>query len=375
MRSAFRAAPWRPVGALATLLWLVSPSVAAAQSNDDAGGAQPASEGPAAAGPLRISERNPLYHLFLTPMVLEADLMGRGEAWVGSSMAYSNVFEYNSSPVLRQLFDLERLHAAFVFRRGVTDNVEFGAQLGFQHNWHGFLDPLIQGVHTTFGFPNADREKRPNNAYGLRLEGVGEQAATYLDLPAGIALDAPRVFVAWRIAGGRAHTHAVSARTTLKLPLGDARVSTRRSDVAFEIAGRRSWGPNHLHISGGAVVLNSPRMLEPLMQPVAALGSVAYERTVSNSVSLLAQFSGGSAYTRGQGIAELTGAAVNFAVGAAGRFGTWEWQASFAEDVPPNSPSVDFTFDLQLARRWPQRARSAVRDQPATREDDRPGSL
>lgn len=360
------ALPWLFAG-LASLL---GPYVAVAQATRDDEGL-PTS---ISTGPLRISERNPLYHLFLTPMVLEADLLGHGESWVGSSMAYSNVFEYNRSPVLQQLFDLERLHAALVFRRGLSDHVELGAQLGFQHNWHGFLDPLIQGVHTTFGFPNADREKRPNNAYGLRLEGVGEPATTYLDLPAGIALDAPRIFVAWRISGGRAHTHAVSARTTLKLPLGDARVSTRRSDFAFEIAGRRSWGANHLHVSGGAVILNSPRALKSLMQPVAALGSLAYERTVSNSVSLLAQLSGGSAYTRGQGIDELTGLAVNFAVGAAGRFGAWEWQASFAEDVPPNSPSVDFTLDLQLARHWPHRARSALRDQPATTEGDRPGS-
>jgi hypothetical protein len=66
----------------------------------------------------------------------------------------------------------------------------------------------------------------------------------------------------------------------------------------------------------------------------------------------VAQFLGGSRYASGFGFAELDHMPFNLALGARGRLAAWTWQVSFTEDVPPNSPSVDFTLDLSLARVW-----------------------
>jgi hypothetical protein len=301
-------------------------------------------------GPLRIAERNPLYHLFLTPMVLGADVLAAGERWIGIGSAYSNVFERNQGETLQQLFDLERLHSTVTVRQGVRDGLELGVQVGVQHSWGGFLDPLIQGVHTTFGFPNAGREQVSDNAFGLRLAGVGDAAPVYLDLPSGFAVDAPRLFGAWRLAGGREADRALTARATWKLPWGDARATTGRSDVAVELAARRSWGRRHLHLAAGAVRLDAPARLRPLMRPAAVLGTIGIEHTHSERLALLAQFTGSTAYTRATDFSDLTRPAVNFALGAQGRLGGWQWQVSFAEDLPANSPAVDFTLDVQLAR-------------------------
>lgn len=313
-------------------------------------------------GPLRIAERNPLYHLFLTPTALGADL----EPWQSSSFAmslsYSNVFEYNDSPLLRQRFDVERLHSVMTLRHGIGPRLELGLQVGVHYDWGGFLDPLIQGVHSTFGFPNANREKVDDNQYRLLLESGIDPVRTYLDLPAGPAIEAPQVLVAWQLSGGPHARHAVALRSTIRLPLGDHRATTRRTDGAFEVAVRRSWRRTHVHLSAGGVTINAPPRLDALMRGHAWIGSFAVEQAVGRRVSLLAQVSGSTSYTRPVGFAELTDMPINVAFGAAGSVGRWEWQVSFAEDLPPDSPAVDFTVDLQVSRGWPRRdphARSA----------------
>jgi hypothetical protein len=313
-------------------------------------------------GPLRIAERNPLYHLFLTPTQLGADL----EPWQSSSFAmalsYSNVFEYNDSPLLRQRFDVERLHSVLTLRHGIGPRLELGLQVGVHYDWGGFLDPLIQGVHTTFGFPNANREKVEDNRYRLLLESGLDPVRTYLDLPAGPGIEAPQVLVAWQLSGGPQARHAVALRSTIRLPLGDHRATTRRVDTGIEVAVRRSWARTHLHASAGAVTINAPPRLDALMRGHAWLGSLAVEQSIGERLSLLAQVSGSSSYTRPVGFAELSRMPVNVAFGAAGTLAGWGWQFSFAEDLPPNSPAVDFTIDLQISRGWPgrdPRARSA----------------
>ncbi len=306
----------------------------------------------ASRGPLRISERNPLYHLFLTPMVLGADVRAPGQTSFGMGAAYSNIFEYNRSFEIRQRFDMERLQATLTVRHGLREGVELGIQLGFQHNWGGFLDPFIQGFHKTLGLPNDAREFLPNNLYAFRLEGPEDSGEVFVDRAGGLAPEMPRILGAWQIAGGADSNHAITARAMWKLPGGDTRTTTGRSDAALELIARQSWGRHHLHLSGGAVTLNAPPEIAPVMRSVAALATVGLERTISERLSVVAQFTGSTPYTRPTGFRSLNRGAINLVFGAQGQVGAWEWQASFAEDYPPNTASVDFTLDVQLSRVW-----------------------
>lgn len=122
-----------------------------------------------AIGPLRTAERNPLYHLFLTPTVEGSEVLERGEWKVGLATAYSNIFEYNFSDTFEQLFDLERSTTVLSLARGFGGGLELGVSVGLQHNWGGFLDPAIQEIHDLFGLPNADREKVSDRQFGVYL--------------------------------------------------------------------------------------------------------------------------------------------------------------------------------------------------------------
>ncbi len=325
---------------------------------DSAAAVRPAGEGPfdlrvRPLGPLRVAERNPLYHLFLTPTVRGTEVLATGGWRVGLSTAYSNIFEYNASESFFQLFDLERSTTVVSLARGLGGGVEVGASLGLQHNWGGFLDPAIQGLHDLFGLPNADREKVENGDFGVYLGSRVGRTQVYLDLPPGTGMEAPRMWVAWKVAGGPDARGDVTLRTTVKLPYGDHRASSRGTDVAAELALRRSWGATHLHLSGGVVRFDLPERLAPIMRDGAWYGSVALEQRVLEGLSLLGQFFGGSRYASGFGFAELDNLPLNLSVGGRGTLGeAWRWQISFTEDVPPNSPSVDFTVDVALTRVW-----------------------
>lgn len=304
-------------------------------------------------GPLRVAERNPLYHLFLTPTVEGSEVLPGGAWKVRVASAYSNIFEYNFSDAFEQRFDLERSSTLLSLSRGLGAGLEVGASVGFQHNWGGFLDPAIQGIHDLFGLPNADREKVDNGQFGVYLGTRLGPQMVFLDLSPGTAIEAPRLWMAWRIAGGPESAGDITVRGTVKLPLGDFGASSRSTDVAGEVAARRSWGATHLHLSMGVVRFDPPEILAQIMRDGAWFGSVALERRVSPGLSLVGQFFGGSRYAAGFGIRELDNLPLNLSVGGRGRFGSdWTWQVSFTEDVPPNSPSVDFTLDVTLARVW-----------------------
>lgn len=304
-------------------------------------------------GPLRVAERNPLYHLFLTPVVEGSDVLEPGAWRARIASGYSNIFEYNFSDAFEQRFDVERSSTTFSLARGFGGGLEIGASAGIQHSWGGFLDPIIQGVHDLFDLPNADREKVENGQFDLFLGSRVGSGQTYLNAGSGLAIEAPRIWVAWRLLGDPLQRSEVTVRGTVKLPLGDTDASSRGTDLAGEIAARWSWARTHLHLSAGMLRLDAPAVLDPIMREGAWFGSAAVERNVSESVSLIGQFFGGGQYARGFGFRELDDLPLNLAIGLRGRAGEgWRWQVSFTEDVPPNSPSIDFTLDLALSRTW-----------------------
>jgi len=306
----------------------------------------------ASRGPLSIAERNPLYRLFLTPPAARAELLPKGARSIEVGVAHSSVFHDNQSSWVYQRFDLEQTQTSVSLRHGVTDALEVAVRFGAVYGWGGVLDPMIQWVHRSLGVPNGGRERVPNHAHSLWMEGENRDGFFVLDLPPGFALEPPHLLAGWRISGGAGHDHALSARATWKLPGGDPRGSTGRSSAAMEIAARKSSRLGHVHISGGGVLLNSPPALAPAMRPVAALGTAAVELPVSHTTSFLAQFTGSSPYTRPAGFPALDRGSMNFGVGVRGEWGPWTWEGSFAEDLPANRASVDFAVAGKIGRRW-----------------------
>ena len=302
-------------------------------------------------GPLRVQERNPLYRLFLSPVAESADLVGPGRWEAHLSTSYSNIFELSDSPRHAQYFDLERLAILLTLRYGLAPKVEVGMSVGMRTDWGGFLDRFIRGWHDAFGFPQGNRDDAPDGAHGLILV---EGGARRVDLEAGTAWEDVRAFAGWSLAGSRDARRALTLRGALKLPVGGVdRGTSGRMGGSLELAGRVSGRRTHLHGSLGAVHLRPPDRLEPFTRDWALTASLGVEHALSPAVAFAGQLVGGSAYVGGFGAADLDRIPLNLVVGLTGRVARgWGWQASFAEDLVARGPSVDFTLDLQISRRW-----------------------
>lgn len=307
-----------------------------------------AQSGSPAYGPFRVTERNPLYRLYLTPRGASADPVADGRLEVRSAWSYSNILEVSNSPTHIQYFDLERLTTTVSAAYGVTPSLDVGLRVASQANGGGFLDGFIRGWHDFFGFSNGARDRIEDGLYGVFLQKDGEER---LDIPSGTRLEDLRLFATWAALGETGGPGRLSLRGTLKVPTGSSAVSTGRVDAGLELLARRSWGKAHLHGSLGVVTLNAPDELEPFTSDHALTWSLAVEYRLFSKVSALAQLLGTSRYVGGFGDSELDQVPVNLVLGAAGEVGDdWFWEASFAEDPVPNGPSVDFTVDLQIAR-------------------------
>ena len=104
---------------------------------------------------------------------------------------------------------------------------------------------------------------------------------------------------------------------------------------------------------GPGVLVRAAPELDPVLRDAVGYFGLAVERAIGRSVSAIVQYQVGTPMLRGFGHRELDWPASNLLVGAAGTWGdSWRWNASFQEDVPADTPAIDFTLALSVSRRW-----------------------
>lgn len=304
--------------------------------------------GQASYGPLTTAEQNPLYRFFHVPSPESADLVDPGNLRMQLNTSYSNIFERSGSARHDQLFDLEQMTNTVAVRYGIARPLEAGAALSLHTGWGGFLDPFISGFHRMFGFPNGGREEEAGGQHRIHLVGVDPQV--WIDLPQRtLDPESVRGFLQWRFLGATTASSAVSLRGELRRSVDG--IDPGRMDAALSMHARYTGEGVFLHGSLGVTTLDAPAPLEPVATDRATFFSFGVEGMVRPRLSFIGQMTGTTPYLEGFDAGELSGMPVTFALGFAGETGGgWEWQASFVEDFPPNSPSADLTLNLGIAR-------------------------
>lgn len=303
-----------------------------------------------AVGPLRTAEQNPLYRLFHVPQPEPADVVGDGRFRVEISTAYSNIHEASRTASYRQLFDREQMTNAFAIRYGLGDALEVGGSVAVLTGWGGFLDPFVSGFHRALGLPNGGREQEPEGQHVVRLEGRDSSAMLELP-PTTLEREDVRLFTKWRVLGASDAGGALSLRATVRRSA--ATPAPGRTAGAIAVLGRISDGPLHAHGSVGATTLDPPPALEAVTQDIGVFFHAGLEREIRSGLAFVGQFGGTSRYVEGFDRGELGRIPLTLALGLAGqREDGWTWQVGFVEDVPPNSPSVDFTVHVEVGRNF-----------------------
>lgn len=303
-------------------------------------------------GPLTWEEGNPVHRLSSTPAFESADLLPSGELSVDAWLALSNIFEQDSSATHVVFLDTERLLSAVTVRWGAAARLEVGGRITVETTGGGVLDSFVQWYHEWLNFGQANRDRFPQDQYGQRVtDGWG---TAFVDLRRrSVGLSDVQLFAKWSARTSPDDASALSVRLSTRLPTGGNRVAPERVDGALSVLGRFGTGPWYFHALGGGVLVRAAPELDPVLHDGIAFFGVAVERSLGRSSAVVLQYQLATPMLLGFGHRELDWPASNLVVGAAGQWGdSWRWNASFQEDLPADTPAIDFTLGLSLSRRW-----------------------
>ena len=303
-------------------------------------------------GPLTFEEGSPLQRVSYTPMMEGADVVGQGEFAADIWMGFSNIFEQDSTKTHVLFLDLARLLSAVTVRWGATESLEVGGRITLETTGAGVLDSFILGWHNGLGFGNANRDRFPNDQYAQRLTDGGSE--TFLDVPREtLGFEDVRLFAKWRALRSEDERSVMSLRAVARIPGATDLGGNGRTDVALMALGRLGIGAWYGHAMFGGSTLRPSPELEPIMSGASVFMTLAFERSLGGSLAAVLQFQAQSAVLESFNHREIDQAPTNLVFGLAGRVGdSWSWDASFQEDIPADTPSVDFTLGLRVSRRW-----------------------
>lgn len=303
-------------------------------------------------GPLTYEEGAPLQRLGFTAAMEDADPVPAG-AWALELVnAYSNVFEQDSTATHVLFLDMERLITGLTVRWGAAESIEIGARLTLETTGPGVLDGLVMGWHERLGLGQANRDRFDQDQYRQWLaDGDG---AVFIDKPRQtFGLHDARLSVKWRAWRSEDGRSALSLRSVARLPAVDDARGNAHVDGALMALWRQGVGSWYVHGMAGASGTRPSDRLDPVLRASSFFGGLGVERSLGGSVAALGQFQVQSAALRSFDHREIDRAPTNLILGLAGRFGdAWSWDASFQEDVPADTPAVDFTATIRLTRHW-----------------------
>lgn len=329
--------PTRVIGLLAAAAWAAVPI--SAQSR--------------ALGPLTSEDGAPLHRASMNATTTAADPIDAGEVRWGVWLAYSNIFEQDSTRSHILLVDMERLISATQVTVGVRDGLEVGGRLTFETTGPGVLDGTVSWWHERLGAGNANRERFPEGEYDQRLQ--NGDGSVLLDAPRRtLALDDVRLFGKIRLAGSSEGRGALTARATTRFPVANDPRVRERAEAGVSLLGRLSGDLWHAHaMVGGNTIRALSKVEDEVFRRAAYHWMLGIERTLGPELAGVVQYHVSSPVMRSFEHREVDGNSYNLTLGLLGRVGqTWRWEVSLQEDLPADTPAADFTFGLRVSRAW-----------------------
>jgi hypothetical protein len=307
----------------------------------------------ASLGPLASEDGAPLHRLGLTAPSEAPEPVPAGTVKWGAWVAFSNIFEQDSSATHVLMIDMERLIKTTHLRVGLHDRFEIGGRLTFERTGGGNLDGFVTWWHARIGVENGNRERVPNGVYDQRLEdGSG---GTVIDVEEhGPRLEDVRLFAKWLAIGQEGSRGALSLRTTVRAPTAQGVHVEERTDFGASLLGRLSGARWHGHgMVGVATVRARARLADTFFRQRAYHALVGVERSLGERLAAVVQYQISTPLLRDFDHRELDGPSANLVLGVTGRIAeSWRWDVSFQEDLPPDTPAPDFTVGFRFSRAW-----------------------
>lgn len=301
-------------------------------------------------GPMVAEEGAPFQRLGYTPAVEVTPTVPVGTLRTDVWLGYANLFEQDSTADHRFYQDMERAIWAITLRYGAADGLEVGGRLTVQNAWGGFLDDYVSAFHASIGM--GDRYRTTVHGRHVAAWLVDAQGDTVIDIaPRRLSLDDVRLFAKWQVADGEAGTLAV--RAVAWLPTNAPRVGSVRANAGIMALGTTHLLGAYLHAMAGASTVRREEDMQDLFRDHHWFGMIGLEVPFWAHMSAVAEITGSTQILRDRGDYNLDLPPTNAILGVVGVTESgWRWEVGMQEDFPAYGPSLDFTLQFALGRRW-----------------------
>ena len=298
-----------------------------------------------------LRNHNPFLQIYGLPAFRSAGVVEAGRLDYQISLDLANNADAGDNSTENVVIDGESYFLTLSLRRRVTDRLELALDLPYVAHSDGFMDDMIVSWHDTFGLSNSKRNG-PENQLRFLYARNGQTLYELTSPESG--LGDIRVSAAIPIRESDGTDTAITIRTSLKLPTGDADelLGSGGTDLALglNLADTRQLMERSLGLAGfvGVMFLGEGDILPALQRDTVTYGGVSATWQATERFALAAQLHAQTAYFDSD-IEELGGNTLQLAVGADYRTrgnGTL-LRLAVVEDVSANA-TTDFALHFSV---------------------------
>ncbi len=300
--------------------------------------------------PFATTNQNPLIAIYGLPAADSSEILPAQETEVQLRSDIANSCSISSANDEDIVLDGETYRTRLRLKRGIGHNLEVGIELPYISHTGGFLDGFIDNWHTSFGFPEGER----NNLDRDQLNYSYTRSTTQIDLHRNEAgFGDISLTGGWQIKN--TENTALALRTSLKVPTGDADKLTGSggSDLAIWISGSQTTPKSD--ISGFAAIgglwLGEGDVLAKQQNKIVAFGTLGASWQAYRQLALKVQCDGHTAFYHDSSLRELGESAQLIIGGTVDISSETSLDLAISEDIYVDS-APDVTFHLALTTRF-----------------------
>ncbi len=297
------------------------------------------------AGPFAVKNQFPLFLYTDQPYLEPASLADSFSV----GLSHSSLFVMEDSAAWSAHLDLELTELDFQYRRTTSGGIELGAELPLVRATAGFLDRPLAWYHRASGFPDYNRNTRPDNAflYEVRRNGLlvvmGENDKAGLG---DLRFTAKKKLLT--------NEFLVSVMGAVELPTGDAKVGYGNGSVDAGVAllmDKRLGQDALWHANLGAIFPGDLKGYQTVGLRNYWYAGTGLEAIVWPFLSLIGQVSMQTSPYPRTDIAQIDRAAMLLALGGRYYAEKGSYELSLTEDLNA-SGAPDFILNLAWKNQW-----------------------
>lgn len=296
-------------------------------------------------GPFQVKNQFPIFLYADQPYLEPAALADSFSV----SISHSSLFVMEDSSAWSAHLDLELTELNFRYRRTVPGDIELGVDLPLVRATAGFLDRPLAWYHRASGFPDYNRNTRPDNAFLYELKRNGMPVVMGENDKAGLG--------DLRVAAKKqllADELMVSVMGTVELPTGDAKAGYGNGSVDGGVAllMDKHLGQDAVWYANlGAVFPGDLKAYQTVRLRNYGYAGTGLEALVRPSLSLIGQVSVQTSPYPRTDISQIDRAAMLLALGGRYYAERGSFELSLTEDLN-TSGAPDFILNLSWQRKW-----------------------